>query len=276
MTSNLREVLVYSISPSLANKFIEDLEKNPSFSSRNLKFSKNLKPTTKACIYLCNEDMNFSEVLEKCGVKSLPKFIVHVKTPNLPSQKSQNFYKISSKKKITYLTYDTSNPSSIEDILDTASHLVEKDYKLLWFKIGHNFIQIIKWSSFLFSIISALISIVLIFIAGTIAISTTSVERRWFVNSLLTSGNLTFVMSFVGFYGVKKSGIKEYLKIYAGVLIINAIYKIILDIVYSTLDWYPVIYYMVSPVTIAAIISEGLTSFIILLELNIVKTNTKS
>ena len=149
---------------------------------------------------------------------------------------------------------------------------LDKDYRLLSFKLNYRGMRILKWSSFICSLIAALLSLILIFMAGMIAISKDSVERRWFANSLLTAGNLTFVMSFVGFYGIKKTGIKEYLKIYSGVLVINSLYKAILLIIYTQMNWHPAVSYMITPVICTCIVGELLTSAVILAELNVVKT----
>jgi hypothetical protein len=131
--------------------------------------------------------------------------------------------------------------------------------------------RILKWVSFSSSLLSALLAILIIFLAGIISISRESTEQRWFANSLLTSGNLTFVMSFVGFYGVKKTGVKEYLKIYSGVLLLNAVYKGVLIIAYYIIEWDAAIEEILIPVMGISIGFEMITSCVIFLELSVVK-----
>jgi len=78
-------------------------------------------------------------------------------------------------------------------------------------------------------------------------------------------------MSFVGFYGVKKSGIKEYLKIYSGVLFINALYKVILIIAHAFVKWDHMMQQIMIPIVVTSILIEVFTACIIFLELNVVK-----
>ena len=268
-----REISVWSPLEGLVDEFITAIENNPSFSLYNIKLSRNITPQTKGFVFLCDHEMSFDLALEKCSGISLPKFIIQRHTQILGFV--QDYSVKIAEKRVFFSKVNFSNPSSVQDIVDKLGSFLEKGYNLLSFKLNYKGVQIIKWSSFIFSLLSALLSLVLIFIAGIIAISKSSVEKRWFANSLLTAGNLTFVMSFVGFYGVKKTGIKEYLKIYSGVLLINALYKIILIIIYSQMGWYLDINYLLYPIIIINIVLESMTSVIILLELSVVKTSNK-
>lgn len=265
-----KEILVYGTSHELVDDFIRAFEKNISYSFHKIRLNYLVTTKTKGFVFLYDDQASYDSIIQKSSVVTLPKCIVRVLTDN-PETIQENS-QIDEKKRSSY-SVNLSSPSSIEEIILKLSQLVETGYKLLNLQINHRGMRVIKWSSFVCSLLSALQALILIFMAGIIAITRSSEDRRWFANSLLTAGNLTFVMSFVGFYGVKKTGIKEYLKIYSGVLITNALYKTVLMIIYTQMNWQPNVHEMIIPVLCSCIGFEMLTSWIILLELNIVKTS---
>ncbi|CAG9310370.1 unnamed protein product [Blepharisma stoltei] len=121
------------------------------------------------------------------------------------------------------------------------------------------------------ALVSGFFGLAVMACGATLVITTENTSYRWLTNSFLTSGTLTFVMSFVGFYGSKKSGIKEYLKLYSALLIINAIYKLVILLLYlfacnlsksedeASID-------SVTLVLVLSIASELITSIIIFVE----------
>ena len=272
MAKKIKEILVYSASSQLVNSFIEASEKNYSYQSSSLKLCNLMSPLTKAFIYVCDDDASYKSALEKCLVINLPRFIIKILSLYDHSTQSFEDSRISEDIKINFLSVNLNSESSIQRVIEKIVVSLEKGYKLLNFKLNYKGMRALKWTSFICSLLSALLALLLVFTAGIIAISKNNSENRWFANSLLTSGNLTFVMSFVGFYGVKKAGIKEYLKIYSGVLVINSLYKVILLAIYSQLDWHPYVDFMVTPVICSCVVFEVITSCVILLELNVVKT----
>ena len=276
MSKKIKEMLVYSISSQLVTTFIESFQRNYSYQSSNLKLYHLMSPQTKAFIYICDDNASYQAALEKCSVVTLPRYIIRILSATDRSTESFEETRISEEKKINFYSVDLNSPSSIQRVIEKIVMSLEKAYQLLNCKINSKGMHALKWTSFICSLLSALLALLLIFMAGMIAISRKNSENRWFANSLLTSGNLTFVMSFVGFYGVKKAGIKEYLKIYSGVLVINSLYKIILLAIYSQLNWHPDTDFMVTPVICSCVVFEVITSCVILLELNVVKTTGAS
>jgi hypothetical protein len=266
-----KEILIISEIPELSNQFIQAAEQTQTYTNSNLLFTHGFSHYTKAIIFLFTDEASYDHIKEKSSMTTLPKFVIQIisitsvmsASSIIPNSRKDIFYQVNLRSKI-----------SIEQAMMQISHRLDAAYRLFNINLSHRGKKILKWTSFLSSFIAALLSLLLIFAAGILSISKSSVERRWFANSLLTSGNLTVVMSFVGFYGVKKSGIKEYLSIYAWVLIVNSIYKIILLIVYAIMEWRPEIRYFLVPVMCTSIIFEILTSCIVFTECRIIKTSS--
>ncbi|OMJ79045.1 hypothetical protein SteCoe_21029 [Stentor coeruleus] len=268
-----KEILIISEAQDLCTQFIQVAEQTQTYVNSNLLFTHGFSHYTKAIIFLFTDDASYEHIKEKSSMTTLPKFIIQIVSITsvmsassiMPNSRKEIFYQVNLRSKI-----------SIEQAMMQISHRLDTVYKLFNIKLSHRGKKILKWSSFLSSFIAAVLSLLLIFAAGILSISKGSIERRWFSNSLLTSGNLTVVMSFVGFYGVKKSGIKEYLNIYSWVLIVNSIYKIILLIVYFIMKLHPDIHYFIVPVMCTSILFEILTSCIIFIEFKIIKTSSTS
>ncbi|OMJ92416.1 hypothetical protein SteCoe_4867 [Stentor coeruleus] len=292
-----KEVLIISEMPDLVDSFIDAVNDTPYYQTSNLSFVTTFSHNTKAIIYLYTDESSYEHIQEKTSLSTIPGFIIQISDiGTTPIVRPRSSY-ASIKHSDPYFHVDLNSKISLEHALMQISHGLETAYKLLNIKLTHKGMKILKICSFVFSILSALLSLFLIFTGGILAISRYSVEKRWFAHSLLTSGNLTFVMSFVGFYGVKKSGVKEYLKIYALVLVINSAYKIVLlvglkiyalvlvinsayKIVllvgYVCMKWSPEIHQIIIPEMCTCIIFELLTAFIICLELSAVKTTLSS
>lgn len=233
--------------------------------------TRDISPKTKAVILLYASQESFLTIQQKSSEVFLPAYIVKI----LTNESGENFQRGSIQarpgEQFSHLAINLRSAASINSLLEHVSNSLKKSYKFLAFNLSQKGMKIVKWVSFICSLLSAILSILVIFIAGIISISRESTEQRWFSNSLLTSGNLTFVMSFVGFYGVKKSGIKEYLKIYSGILFVNALYKLVLIIAYSLVSWDTYIQPVMLPVVSISIVFEIITSCIIFLEMNVVK-----
>lgn len=271
-----KEVLIISEIPDLIDSFIEAVYDTPYYQTSNLSFVNTFSHNTKAIIYLYTDESSYEHIQEKTSLSTIPGFIIQITsittTPIIRPRSSYASLKYSD----PYFHVDLNSKISLEHALMQISHRLETAYKLLNTKLSHKGMKILKSCSFVFSIISALLSLLLVFTGGILAVSKHSVEKRWFAHSLLTSGNLTFVISFVGFYGVKKSGVKEYLKIYAWVLVINSAYKVVLLIGYICMEWSPDIHAIIVPEICTCIVFEILTAFIICLELSAVKTTLSS
>jgi hypothetical protein len=220
---------------------------------------------------LYKNDESLAKVQKKSDEVFVKKFIVKVLDPGAHDGIVQKSVVAFGGERIGNIALDLTQHENLIDFFDYVSKSLEKKYKIWMFYLSQRGLNVVKWISFTSSLISALLAILIIFLAGIISISRESTEQRWFANSLLTSGNLTFVMSFVGFYGVKKTGVKEYLKIYSGVLLLNAIYKSVLLIAYFIIVWNAKIESILIPVMGISVTFEVITSCIIFLELSVVK-----
>ena len=236
-----------------------------------LVLTRDITPKTKAVILLYTNQDSFITVEQKSSEVFLPAFIVNLVVSDSNESFKRGSIQMRPGEQIAHLAINLKSLQSVRNLLEYISNSLKKSYKILIFSLSHKGMRVVKWVSFISSLLSALLSILVIFIAGIISISRESAEKRWFSNSLLTSGNLTFVMSFVGFYGVKKSGIKEYLKIYSGVLFINALYKVILIIAHAFVKWDHMMQQIMIPIVVTSILIEVFTACIIFLELNVVK-----
>ena len=236
-----------------------------------LKLTRDISPKIKAVVFLYKNDESLPKVQKKSNEVFVKKFIVKVLEPGANDGIVQSSVVAFGGERIGNIALDLTQPDNLIDFFEYVSKSLEKKYKIWMFYLSQRGLNVVKWISFTSSLISALLAILIIFLAGIISISRESTEQRWFANSLLTSGNLTFVMSFVGFYGVKKTGVKEYLKIYSGVLLLNAIYKSVLLIAYFIIVWNAQIESILIPVMGISVAFEVITSCIIFLELSVVK-----
>jgi hypothetical protein len=86
------------------------------------------------------------------------------------------------------------------------------------------------------SIVTMLIGLALLILGGIMAIWNFQKDMRWISDSFMTSGIFSFMMSFLGFYGARNSGIKEYLKVYGSVMFLKVLYEFIILIIYISLE----------------------------------------
>lgn len=267
--ANFNEILVWGDDVRQVSNFLTVASDQASLFKIFL--TRDISPKTKAVILLYASKESFITIQQKSSEVFLPAYIIKIMTNESTEKFQRGSIQARPGEQFSHLAVNLKSPESIHSLLEHISNSLKKSYKFLAFSLSQKGMRIVKWISFICSLLSALLSILVIFIAGIISISRESTEQRWFSNSLLTSGNLTFVMSFVGFYGVKKSGIKEYLKIYSGILFVNALYKFVLILAYAFVKWDTFIQPVMIPVVIISIVFEIVTSCIIFLEMNVVK-----
>jgi hypothetical protein len=100
-----------------------------------------------------------------------------------------------------------------------------------WPDVTRKTLKHIRLSIAIISVITMMGGLTLLILGGIMAIWN-SEEMRWISDSFMTSGIFSFMMSFLGFYGARNSGIKEYLKVYGSVMALKSLYEFIILIVY--------------------------------------------
>lgn len=136
------------------------------------------------------------------------------------------------------------------------------------FRLSPRSIKALKFFALICAGLTTLESLVFVIFGSLMAVSSSENDIRLASDSMINSGALGFVMSFVGMYGVKKSGIKEYLKVFVVILLINCCYKVVMGLLYINLENVEGLGVESLVLVVVSVFIELLTAFSAFIELN--------
>lgn len=178
---------------------------------------KHLNPHAAIIIFDVSSRSSFQEAISLIHEISYPKLIIGNITQNTNRQISyQEAVHLSQTLSCFYQEISTSQPQSILKSLNFFLTTLQEPEESVSFdlslKVSSVNMHKIKLLSIFLSILTGISGIAVLMLGAFEAVLLNKDNEQGLCDSLLTSGTLTFIISFIGYYGAKREGIKEYLK----------------------------------------------------------------